>query len=264
MHFLFAALRRPLVWFTLGGLLLTACGEKDDPKPQPQPQPTSNRLTLELEHHGADGNVLAFNKAYQNALGQPYVIQTLVYYVSNVKLTRADGTVWTEPNSYHLVRVQGAPNDNPQISLAGVPYGNYTKLTMSFGVDHAANTSTDKTGDLDPGNGMAWDWTTGYRFMVLEGEYRPVGQVVQDLTYHLGTDAAYRTMELAFPTTATVTASVAPEAHLLIDVNAIFGGPNQMDFTQPEQLSVMHNPAQLVRAADNVQTIFRVEHVHND
>jgi hypothetical protein len=251
-----------LVCFTLGGLLLTACGEKDDPKPQPQP--TANTLTLELEHHGSDGQVLAFNKTYHNALGQPYVLNTLLYYVSNVKLTRADGTVWTEPNSYHLVRVQGAPNANPAIALANVPFGNYTKLTMSFGVDAAANTSTDKVGDLDPGNGMAWDWTTGYRFMVMEGEYRPAGYPVKDLTYHIGTNAAYRTMELALPEPATVMATVAPQAHVLVDINTVFGGPNQMDFSQPEQLTVMHNPAQLVRVADNVRTIFAVEHVHND
>ncbi|WP_236145216.1 MbnP family protein, partial [Nostoc sp. CMAA1605] len=60
-------------------------------------------------------------------------------YLSNVKLVREDGSVWSEPESYHLLRLPTAAAGRGSLTLKDVPYGTYTGITFSFGVDEAHN-----------------------------------------------------------------------------------------------------------------------------
>lgn len=212
-------------------------------------------LTLDLTHL-VDGEQLLFNtRTYTNAAGESFVVQDFKYYLSNIKLRNtATGAFYLEPYSYHLVRpVEG---EAFQIQIGDVPVGEYNEVEFAIGVDNAANTSTDKVGALDPSNEMAWDWNTGYKFLLMEGQFGESEDNMNDaFVYHIGGDPNYRVLkfnlsQLSLPTLSlenNSTQSLAIEA----DVAAIFAEPNTVSLA--EHPVVMHDPfSQSV--ADNYAT----------
>ena len=246
-------------------LTLSCKEEKEDPKPvvpvvPPPATATVNSVSLEFQHNGPGNPApLRLNTRYATPTGQPYQVRELIYYVSNIRLLRADGSAWAEPHSYHLVNVAGA--NNPAITLDSVPVGTFTKLEFSLGVDSVANHHGDQMGALSPNAGMQWNWNTGYIFWKLEGDYLPVGDTARTLTYHIGRDPQYRTILLPLPKDATVTDSIAPAARVLVDLNRFFTG---LDLTDPAQRMEMGGGAVASRIADNMATLFRVDQVRND
>ncbi|MDF9798967.1 hypothetical protein OKW21_004230 [Catalinimonas alkaloidigena] len=201
-------------------------------------------LTLNLTHL-VNGEVLMLNtQTYANAVGESFVIQDFKYYLSNVKLRNSStGAFYLEPYSYHLVR----PEDGEafRIEIDGVPAGEYNEVEFAIGVDNAANTSTDKVGALDPSNEMAWDWNTGYKFLLLEGQFGASEEGMHDAyVYHIGGDPNYRVLkfnlkQLSLPTLSLENngmQSLAIEA----DVAAMFAEPNPVSFA--EHPVVMHDP----------------------
>lgn len=170
------------------------------------------------------------------------------------------------------MRATSAPADNVTLKIPGVPLGTYRAVTFSIGVDNARNYTGDQAGVrgaecgvLSPKYGMLWSWRTGYKFLTLDGKYRPATGPDAAVEYHLGSDALFPKMTLAlpFPTNATVTKTIAPEAHILVKINRLFGSPNRMDLTDPTQQRVMMAPNNR-RVADNLKAgMFEVEHIHN-
>lgn len=114
--------------------------------------------------------------------GAKITFQTLNYYISNVKLKREDGSWWTQPQTYYLVKV--GENSAPSIDLNNIPNGVYTDIEYMIGVDSTRNVSGAQTGALDVSHGMFWNWNTGYIFVKAEGHSpdSPSG----NFAYHIG------------------------------------------------------------------------------
>lgn len=119
-------------------------------------------------NHPMTGDTLSFNK--------------FMHYVSNIKLTAEDGSVWVEDESYHLVDLSDP--STMTLTLNDVPTGHYTDIEVTFGVDSTRNVSGAQTGALDVVNGMFWSWNTGYIMLKAEG----ISPNVEGGTfaYHLG------------------------------------------------------------------------------
>ena len=249
---------RRLLLVALLPTALLSCkkNKKDDPKPVD----ITNAVRLEFQHQAPDGSPLRLNTTHQTTTGEPYKLSLLTYYVSNIKLIRADGTAWAAPNSYYLVRVPGLPAANPVLTIPAVPAGNFTAIEFGLGVDSVANHHGDQTGALSPNNGMQWNWSTGYKFWVMEGTHVPTTGPAQDLTYHIGFDAQYRTIRLALPQALTVTAAIAPQATVEVSLRPFFTG---IDFADPAHRTVMGNSPTAARIANNLATMFRVTAVSN-
>ena len=107
-------------------------------------------------------------KTYTNASKDSFTVTKFSYYISNLKLTREDGSVYSERDGYHLIEhVEGKTS----FSIDSVPEGNYTRIEFIIGVDSAKGVSGAKDGDLDPARGMFWNWAQGYIFFKLDGSY---------------------------------------------------------------------------------------------
>jgi hypothetical protein len=121
---------------------------------------------------------------YSNSLNDSFTVSKLNYYISNIKLKSADGSVFAEPDSYHLNKhLQGINS----FTLNNVPEGSYTSVEFIIGVDSAHNVSGSKTGALDETQGMFWDWNTGYVFFKLEGICKTIANPQQkDYSIHVG------------------------------------------------------------------------------
>ncbi len=106
----------------------------------------------------------------------------LKFYVSNVKLKKADGSYYEVPNSYHLV-CASCP-DASNIVLNDVPGGDYTGFEYTLGIDAATINAGTQSGDLDPTEGMYWNETDGYIMIKAEGS-SPMSSTGA-FTLHLG------------------------------------------------------------------------------
>ncbi|MGB3618722.1 MAG: MbnP family protein [Catalinimonas sp.] len=206
------------------GLLTWACGDDGVDPDAP------GRLTLRFDHrYGADA--LRLNEDLLAPAGDTISVESFKYYVSNVRLrNRATGETFIEPDSYHLITFrEGEPI---AVEIEGVTPGTYTELAFAIGVDNGSNTSIDRTGDLDPTNDMAWNWRTGYKFLLLEGRYRSDTTRQGTFVYHIGSDANYRVLTYnlndpqlsGLPPAVTVEAARNTAVQVRTDVRDVFEG----------------------------------------
>ena len=193
-----------------------------------QPKPLT--LTFLAE---ADGEPVVFDEfAYTNPGGNERIrLRDFRVYISNIVLF--DGDVQHVVNdSYHLLRFD---RRTPEFSvvLPDVPLRRISKISMSIGIDEAANGSIETRGDLDPNNRMAWNWSIGYKFVLLEGAIE-LDSSVAPLVYHVGFNENRR--------------------------DIVFSASNRIEWAEDEPLKFKVDPLQLFSGAEainlaNLQTV---------
>ena len=121
-----------------------------------------------------NGQPLELKKEYTTAQGEPVSFSLLNYFISNIKLTRTDGSVYEFPPETCYILVKQSEPRTQSVRIP-VPEGEYSKLTYLIGVDSLRSTlgADKRTGVLDVGgtaSGMYWQWNSGYIFFKLEGK----------------------------------------------------------------------------------------------
>lgn len=172
-------------------LLLTACTDEDS---------SLRSLTLIFKAQVGGEPVEFETRKYQSPAQQSISFERLKVYISNIELVdHSAGEVFTEADSYHLLSFD-VDNDSSYFEIKNIPMTfNVDEIRFGIGVDAEANSSIDHVGDLDPTNSMAWDWNTGYKFILLEGRYFPAGDDLgEEIKMHVGTDANYTTNQIGF------------------------------------------------------------------
>jgi hypothetical protein len=197
-------------------------------------------LTLQFTVMVAEKSLKLNTDRYQNANGDTYSIEKFAFYLSNLKFKNSKtGQSYVVPKSYHLINLQN--NNTFSFTLNDVPAGDYDILEYGLGVDAKQNTSLDQIGDLDPANGMAWDWNTGYKFISLEGRFFPPNtENVRGLVYHIGSNENYRTYQLALNKAETpnstkplqIKSSEVNVLKLKVNIAEMFANPHKIDFSK--------------------------------
>ena len=250
---------------TLG---LSSCflfNKNDDDQPDPEP-PVSTVGKLNFEFENVVGSqTLAFGQNYTTLAGDQFKVSKFNYFVSNIKLTKADGTVWSEPESYHLVKQEQSASRN--FELKDIPNGDYTRLTFTIGVDSARNTSGAQTGALDPLNDMFWGWSSGYIFLKVEGTSPQ--STTGGFMYHVGgfrkPNNTIRTVTPALPSGTTaihIDGDHAPEIHMQANLLKIFDGPNVIRFAQLSNTGHSSDPNSMKLADNYAAGMFSIAHIH--
>ncbi|UIR56039.1 hypothetical protein LZQ00_17460 [Sphingobacterium sp. SRCM116780] len=234
------------------------------------------------------GNKLVLNnttKPYKNASGESFTISRVQYYISNIQLTKADGSIYRVPqdpvdSSYFLIRADVAASKHANIS---VPEGDYTQVSFVLGVDSLRNTMglEKRTGVLDPtvgdseGAGMYWGWNSGYIFFKLEGNSSvltttedPTGK--QQFKYHIGGFGGMNTPTINNLKTVTLdlkTAGIAQvrsgyrsNIHLFVDLMKVFDGKTTVKIK--EHPNLMFDPF-TATIAQNYAGMFKHDHTEN-
>ena len=237
-------------------------------------------LNLEFDNYVGATNLALGTTQYKNAAGETFTVTTFNYFVSNLELTKEDGSKVKVPNSYYLIREADPKSLN--VTLTGIPQANYTNITFTIGVDSLKSLApvAERTGALDTGtygtDNMYWSWNSGYIFVKLEGVSSAVPVAMsssQSYQYHIGgygggfngsakTANNLRKVSLALGNTpAKVRANVTPDVHLIIDAAKMLSGTSNISFaTTP----MVHSPALAKPLVDNYVNMFVVDHVHND
>ena len=217
---------------------------------------------------------------YSNGSGEPFSVSKLNYFISNIKLKKADGSAYTVPqdSSYFLVSESNPASQS--ILLRNVPIDEYTGIDFVVGVDSLRNTMEigKRTGALDPGGaaaGMYWDWNSGYIFLKLEGTSAkaPVDATgKRNFMYHIGLFGGYsketktinnlRTIQLAFGSEpAHVVINSTTGIQIKADVLKIFDGVKPLSIAKTPDIMVSDSSKNV---ANNYATMFSVGTIQVD
>jgi hypothetical protein len=257
------------------GLLVMACSKKDDPGSYSATD--KNSVNLEFDNRLGGQKLVLGQTTAKNGSGEDLTLTTFNYFISNVALTKEDGSVVKFPDQYFLVRQADPASLNA--TLKDVPAGNYKAVTFTIGVDSARSVSdvSKRTGVLDvaanPDDGMYWSWNSGYIFMKMEGTspvvpLRASGQRLFQL--HVGgfggmtAPAPNNLRTVTLPVGSelvTVRKDIAPDIHLFVDALKVFDGTTKISLATTNSV---HSPSLAGPIADNYKNMFVVDHVHND
>lgn len=246
-------------------LAITSCSNDDDT------ETISGEGTLKLEFDNIYGDAnFAFNTPYTNSNGEVIKATNAVYIISNIVLTKEDGSTYTVPKSESYFFVNEADAASTLLSLPNIPAANYTKVTFGIGVDEAQfNAGADGQGDMwtnAQAVGMTWSWAAGYKFVKFEGTYTS-STTTTETQYKVHTGKTgdvynYASVTLDFPENALVRTNITPQVHIMADLKEVIDGTTVINFD--EGASVMGGTKVQNIMANNVPNMFEVHHVHND
>jgi hypothetical protein len=223
-----------------------------------EPTNTKGAITIEFEHvWGLDKAPFYMNTPLLHPMSKDTItVNLLKYYISNVVLTKSDGSKHVVPESYYLI----SPEENT-IEIKDIPSGDYTGIEYIIGVDSARNNSGIQSGALNPSNGMFWSWSTGYIFVRIEGTspQSPTGMFL----YHLGGfsepfNSINKRNFLFDQENLSVTPTSKPTVHFTVNVAKIWHGPVKV-----ADLNVIHNIGNNATSmAKNYSDGFLFDHIH--
>ncbi|SEU07594.1 MbnP family protein [Hymenobacter actinosclerus] len=255
----FAALAASLA---LGTMLLGSCNDKDN---DPAAEPQKSVFSVELENTVGNRSLNLDTDTYTTPAGDQFTISTFKYYLSNLELLKADGSVVPLPDTYFLV--DHANKASQKLQFSDVPAGDYTGLRLVVGVDSARTKAGNFSGVLGDDQGMWWAWSKEFINVKLEGTspQSPKGGLVFHIAGFKGANGAnntIRTVTLPFPSGSKllVRPDHTPEIHIKVDALKMFSGLSTIRFATVN--NTMGGPAS-VQIADNIAAgMLTVEHLH--
>ncbi len=219
-------------------LILGLASCKKEETTTPTPVATGNgSVSIELSHKFGMMNeqTLAIGLPVIHPMkGDTMTFSKFKYFISNVKFKKADGTYWTESESYHLVDLATA--ESLKLSFKDLPAGTYTQMEYTIGVDSARNVSGAQTGALSTTNDMYWDWNSGYIMLKAEGTYKD-NKADKMFAFHLG--------------------GFSGANNIVTKRTIAFDGSNVLNVTKgnTSSISVQVNPGLLWHSAPSVKTL---------
>lgn len=241
---------------TIAALSLFIASCKKDPAPA-NPTPKAGTVKLEFNNMSGAENLRMEGNWYKNQNGDSFTVTKFNYYISNIKLNKADGSKFEEAESYHLV--QQSVSSSHSFDIANVSAGTYNSITFTIGVDSLRNVSGAQSGALAVDNGMFWSWTTGYIMLKLEGSSPQSSDAGKNFQLHAGGfKGAYntvRTVTMTLPNAITVN-NDENHIHLSADVQKVLGGVTAINFAvTPTIMNAGPNGKML---ADNYEKMFTI------
>ncbi len=141
-------------------------------------------IIIEIKPSFNNKPLILEKEKYHTQNGDSIYIDRFRFYISSLKLYFANGNIFEEKNSYHLIDAE----DSLRLffKLPDVPQEQITKIEFNIGVDSLANVSGALGGDLDPVNGMYWAWNSGYINAKLEGRSKSCKTLHNTFEFHIG------------------------------------------------------------------------------
>lgn len=254
---------KKLIPFLSLTLLLFGYGCKDnDPVTPPSGNGTTvGKVEFEFENMVGTDVLELLTHDYVNANGEMFQVSKFNYYISNIKLKRTDGFIYSEPESYHIIKAEDESSHS--FGMNYVPTGHYTELSFMIGVDSARNVSGSQTGALDPVHNMFWSWSSGYIMVKMEGTSTtsPSGNLKFHVGGFEGANNVLKTVTIVLPEELIVESKFTSMIHMACDLNQMFSSPMNISFATMYDI---HMPGSMANTiADNYADMFSVEHVHN-
>jgi hypothetical protein len=233
------------------------------------------KIGLEFDNVFGSADLILNTQDNVTSQGETLKISDLKYIVSNIVLTKEDGTKFTYPKSESYFIVDESDALTHEIELEKIPAGNYTQITFGIGVDKAQfDLGASGQGDFltkAQDSGMMWSWTAGYKFVLFEGMFTSSTVTTDTMfmvhTGQTGTNYNYTEITLNLPSKALVRTTITPEVHIFADAAKIIDGTNKIKLSDANtggMGAMIMGGANLPLITANLNGMFTVNHVHND
>lgn len=207
---------------------------------------------------------LVLGDTYVDGNGRNFNISMANFYVSNVRLIKADSTEISY-SQYLLVQNNSVTSGSNETMLGMIDDNGYIGIKFDLGLDSATNhmdPSNYTTGDplANQNPSMHWAWNSGYIFSRFEGMYdtTSVGGAAPNsgFEYHVGMDNMLRTIELYFASPVTLTST---DGMLMLDINLdMMGVLNNVDLLTENSTHTMDNMPLAMKITNNLANSFSV------
>ena len=233
------------------------------------------KLEVEFDNVFGNANLILNSQANVTSQGETLNVSDVKYIISNIQLTKEDGTVFVYPKTESYFIVSEANAASRVLELENIPSGNYTKIKFGIGVDEAQyNAGQTVQGDFfaaAQNEDMAWSWSAGYKHLLFEGMFTSATVTTPTIfMVHTGKSGAnynYTDVTLNFPDKALVRTDITPDVHIFADVAKIIDGTNKIKLTDNNMGgmgAMIMSGANLPLITANLSDMFTVDHVHND
>ncbi|RZJ67625.1 MAG: hypothetical protein EOO50_04920 [Flavobacterium sp.] len=250
--------------------LMLSCSSDDS-----SPATGTGAINIEFDNVYGANNLILGTQPNTTSQGETLKINQLKYIVSNIKLTRTDGTIFTYPKSQSYFIVDETDLASQTLNLQNIPAGDYASITFGIGVDEEQwLLGADGQGDflsLADSEDMMWSWSAGYKFVMFEGNFTS-GSVANETPFMVhtgktGTDYNYTSVTIPFTNSALVRTDITPQVHIFADASKIIDGNNKIilsDNNEGGMGAMIMGGENLPLITANLSQMFTVNHVHND
>lgn len=171
-------------------LTMFACADKEVEDPDNE----TGKIVFEFIHTINNEPLIFDTLQYVNAAGNPYMVNEIQYFISDVRLVTKEGSVqlingWKD---IHYVDTDIQASQTWEV-YDNIDPGNYDSLVFTFGISEEKNSSFMYVNP--PEKDMFWPEFLGggYHYMKLNGKWLPEDQTMQTqpFDFHLGIGQIY-------------------------------------------------------------------------
>ncbi|HNW67436.1 MAG TPA: hypothetical protein PKK66_01100 [Bacteroidales bacterium] len=205
---------------------------------------------------------------YTNAAGNPYEVNEVKFFISELKLYKNDGSVVRiqADNSIHYYDWD-IENTHTWNIADDLPSGTYDSISFTFGLPPEKNISGYFVNP--PENNMSWPSVLGggYHYMQINGRWRNLQDSVRVLNFHTGIGQIYDNGEVTeyvpnhfqvvLPHSFQIQADGTTTLDLVMNINSWFTTPHDYDFNVWGG-SIMQNQAAQEVIKENGHDVFSV------
>ncbi|WP_313808060.1 MbnP family protein [Flavobacterium sp.] len=232
-------------------------------------------LNVEFDNVFNGADLILNTQVNTTSLNENLKVGLVKYIVSNIVLTKADGTTFTYPTADGYFIVNESDAASRVLQLQDIPAGDYTSIQFGIGVDQEHfNLGAGGQGDFlahAQNEDMLWSWSAGYKFVAFEGTFTSA-TVASDTSFMVhtgqtGTAYNYKVITLAMPDNALVRSTITPQIHIMADVSKLIDGTNKISLTNNNMGgmgTMIMGGTNLELITSNLTNMFSVHHVHND
>lgn len=264
-------LMNKILLFFLMIILILGCKKNNE---QPAEVKNTGHIVFTFTHH-VDGMPLETDTMkYMNAAGNPYMIDEVMYFISDVTLHKSDGTkkVINGWNDIYYVDTN-IPSTLTWNVYDDIPEGKYDSVSFTFGINQEKNV----TGLFvnPPEVNMAWPSILGggYHYLMINGKWKDLESKVNNYNFHLGigqlykdnstdTDSIYGFVQNYFNVTLpesafTLAKDSTKQIELIMNIEKWFSTPNIFDFNV-YGFNTMQNQEALDIIKKNGKSVFSI------
>jgi len=186
-----------LIVICLSGLVLISCSDGSDKEPEILPE--TGKITFTFTHHVDQKPIQLDSMMYVNAAGNPYEVNEIMYFISDVTLHRSGGEKFLidDWKDIHYVEL-AIPSTLKWEIFDDIPAGSYDSITFIFGIPEEKNESFMFVNP--PEDKMLWPDILGggYHYMMINGKWLDENNDEQFYNFHLGIGQLYKGDEINF------------------------------------------------------------------
>jgi hypothetical protein len=183
---------------------------------------------------------------YVNTAGNHYEIDQLMYFISDVKLHKSDGSVqlinaWKDIDYVDV----DIPSTLQWDLFDPIPVGSYDSISFTFGISEAKNKSFMFVNP--PEVNMMWPDVLGggYHYLMMNGKWLDTANVAQPYNFHLGIGQLYK--------------------HNVIEVDSIYAFVQNHFFVKlpNSAFTIEKDKSRQIEIIMNIDSWFKTPHIYN-